>query len=276
VYGNRYGMRSEREEQFVKYSYPAEGAAKIHLIWTDSPSWITCWNDGNDFIRALRDESIEFVFCQHPGSRTTLCSPTSSCPSTPSWKKTTSASDVFSGQLDLPLPGAPLHRVPGRVGERLRDRLQDRRAPGTLGGVHGRDGIPRDHQAGYETSGCDKISWERPAGERLLRDPAGSRVGEDPSRPHPVLQGPKGHPLSTPPASWSSTPPACRALPEDPERPPVPHWVAQGESHQETRGTERAKKYPLLVVSNHPAGGALPARRRHLVSGAGDLQDPGS
>ncbi len=35
----------------------------------------------------------------------------------------------------------------------------------------------------------------------------------------------------------------------------MPHWIAEGESHQETIGTERSKKYPLLVMSNHPRWG---------------------
>ena len=32
----------------------------------------------------------------------------------------------------------------------------------------------------------------------------------------------------------------------------MPKWVAKGISHEETIGTERSKKYPLLVCSNHP------------------------
>jgi anaerobic selenocysteine-containing dehydrogenase len=35
----------------------------------------------------------------------------------------------------------------------------------------------------------------------------------------------------------------------------VPKWVAKGISHEETIGTERSKKYPLLVCSNHPRWG---------------------
>jgi anaerobic selenocysteine-containing dehydrogenase len=35
----------------------------------------------------------------------------------------------------------------------------------------------------------------------------------------------------------------------------VPKWIAQGETHEETLGTERSKKYPLLVMSNHPRWG---------------------
>ena len=36
------------------------------MIWTDSPCWITCWNDSNSFIKALRQPSLEFVMAQHP------------------------------------------------------------------------------------------------------------------------------------------------------------------------------------------------------------------
>ncbi len=44
-------------------------------------------------------------------------------------------------------------------------------------------------------------------------------------------------------------------FPDDPERPPVPKWIPKGISHEETIGTERSKKYPLLVMSNHPRWG---------------------
>jgi hypothetical protein len=29
-------------------------------------SWITCWNGGNDHIKAMRHPDIEFIFAQHP------------------------------------------------------------------------------------------------------------------------------------------------------------------------------------------------------------------
>jgi trimethylamine-N-oxide reductase (cytochrome c) len=64
-----WGCESEtadRTDQFVHYKYPAEGCSKIHMVWTDSPSWITCWNGGNDYVRAMRHPDIEFMFAQHP------------------------------------------------------------------------------------------------------------------------------------------------------------------------------------------------------------------
>jgi len=40
-------------------------------------------------------------------------------------------------------------------------------------------------------------------------------------------------------------------FPDDDERPPVPHWVEKGSGHDESISGERAKKYPLLIMSNH-------------------------
>ncbi len=41
-------------------------------------------------------------------------------------------------------------------------------------------------------------------------------------------------------------------FPDDKERPPYPKWIEKGPSHDERISSPRAKKYPLLFVSNHP------------------------
>jgi len=41
-------------------------------------------------------------------------------------------------------------------------------------------------------------------------------------------------------------------FPDDEERPPVPRWIPEGVTHQESRQSKRAGTYPLLLVSNHP------------------------
>jgi anaerobic selenocysteine-containing dehydrogenase len=64
---------------------------------------------------------------------------------------------------------------------------------------------------------------------------------------------PEGHPLSTPSGKIEFYATGlAEHFPDDPERPPVPKWIPAGETHQETLGTDRARKYPLLMVSNHP------------------------
>ena len=46
------------EDQFVEYTYPAKDCSEVHMIWTDTPCWITCWNDSNSYIKALRSPKI--------------------------------------------------------------------------------------------------------------------------------------------------------------------------------------------------------------------------
>ena len=65
-------------------------------------------------------------------------------------------------------------------------------------------------------------------------------------------EDPEKHPLKTPSGKiefYSQN--LAKHFPGDEERPPVPHWIPYGETHQESLLCERGKKYPLLTVSNH-------------------------
>ena len=55
-----------RENQFDTYQYPIIGAQGIHMIWTDTPCWTTCWNGGNSMVEALRSPKLECVVAQQP------------------------------------------------------------------------------------------------------------------------------------------------------------------------------------------------------------------
>ena len=65
-YGGKLMLFEDPEFQFIKTSYPAKGCSEIHMIWTDSPCFVTCCNDGNKFIEALKSSKIEFILAQHP------------------------------------------------------------------------------------------------------------------------------------------------------------------------------------------------------------------
>ena len=43
----------------------------------------------------------------------------------------------------------------------------------------------------------------------------------------------------------------AEAFPTDEERPPIPKWIEKGITHDERISSNRAKAYPLLVMSNH-------------------------
>ncbi|MBN1460054.1 MAG: molybdopterin-dependent oxidoreductase, partial [Armatimonadetes bacterium] len=256
-YGNRYGMRSARDDQFVKYKYPADGCSKIHMVWTDSPSWITCWNDGNNFIRAMRDKSIEFVLCQHPWIENDALFADVILPVNTKLEEDDIGSDVFSGQMNLLFPQPrcihPLgesfsdYEVVCRIAERL----------GLLEEYTGGMTVPEIIRSGYETSGhADAISWEEFNEKGYYVVPPAHDWESIPAGLVEFYEDPEKHPLSTPTGKleFCSTG-LAENFPDDDERPPVPKWIPKGPSHEETVGTERSKTYPLLVMSNHPRWG---------------------
>jgi molybdopterin guanine dinucleotide-containing S/N-oxide reductase-like protein len=255
-----YGNESElplREDQFVHYEYPAEGCSKLHMIWSDSPSWITCWNDGNNFIRAMRHPDIEFIFCQHPWLENDALFADVILPVNTKLEEDDIGSDIFSGQFDLLFLE---ERCVEPLGESYSDYQIVKMIADRLGmleeytGGRSEDDLIR---LGYDTSNVqDLISWDE------LNDKGYFVVPTDPdweSIPAGLIKfydDPKGNPLTTPTGllEFYSTG-LAEHFPDDEERPPVPKWVPYGETHQETLGTQRSKKYPLLVMSNHPRWG---------------------
>src|ERR1039458_10187181 len=44
---------AQTEDQFIKYTFPKEkDGSRLHMIWTDTPCLITCWNHSNWVIDA--------------------------------------------------------------------------------------------------------------------------------------------------------------------------------------------------------------------------------
>ena len=256
-HGNRYGMRSLAEEQFVKYKYPADGCSKIHMIWTDSPSWITSWNDGNNFVRAMRDESIEFIFAQHPWIEDDCHFADIILPVNTKLEEDDIGSDFFSGQMDLIYPSP---RCIDSLGESFSDyeivcKIADRL--GLLEEYTGGKTVQDLIKLGYETSGvADRISWEELNRKGYYVVPPDPQWEKIPAGMIKFYEDPEKHPLSTPTGKVEFYATGlAKHFPNDKERPPVPKWIPEGPSHQETIGTERSKKYPLLVMSNHPRWG---------------------
>jgi anaerobic selenocysteine-containing dehydrogenase len=63
---------------------------------------------------------------------------------------------------------------------------------------------------------------------------------------------PEANPLKTPSGKlefYSAR--LAEYFPDDHERPPSPRWIEKGESHDERLSSNRAREYPLLIISNH-------------------------
>jgi anaerobic selenocysteine-containing dehydrogenase len=252
-----WGCESEtadRKDQFVHYKYPADGCSKIHMVWTDSPSWITCWNSGNDYVRAMRHPDIEFMFAQHPWLENDCLLADIILPVNTKLEEDDIAGDIFSGQYNLLFPEhkciEPLaesysdYEVVCKIAERL----------GLLDKYTGGKSIPELIKYGWETSRCaDLINWEELNEKGYFVVPTADDWEDVPAGFYNFYKDPEKYPLSTPTGKLEFEATGLRKhFPDDLERPPVPKWVAKGISHEETIGTERSKKYPLLVCSNHP------------------------
>jgi trimethylamine-N-oxide reductase (cytochrome c) len=252
-----YGCESEtadRANQFEHYKYPADGCSKIHMVWTDSPSWITCWNSGNDYVRAMRHPDIEFMFAQHPWLENDCLLADIILPVNTKLEEDDIAGDIFSGQYNLLFPE---HRCIEPLGESYSDyeiavMLAERL--GLREEYTGGKSIPELIKHGYETSRCDDlIGWEELNEKGYYVVPTADNWEDVPAGFYNFYKDPQKHPLSTPTGKLEFESTAlAQHFPNDLERPAVPKWVARGISHEETIGTERSKRYPLLVCSNHP------------------------
>ena len=255
-----YGVESEtapRENQFVHYKYPADGCSKLHMVWTDSPSWITSWNCGNDYIRAMRHPDIEFMFAQHIWLENECLLADIILPVNTKLEEDDIAVDIFSGQYNLLFPE---HKCIEPLGESYSDyeivcKLAERL--GLLEEYTEGKSIPDWIKYGWEISRCaDLISWEELNEKGYYVVPTADNWEDVPAGFYEFYKDPEKHPLSTPTGKLEfEATGLLKHFPDDLERPPVPRWIAKGISHEETIGTERSKKYPLLVCSNHPRWG---------------------
>jgi len=255
-----WGCESEtadRKDQFVHYKYPADGCSKIHMVWTDSPSWITCWNTGNDYVRAMRHPDIEFMFAQHPWLENDCLLADIILPVNTKLEEDDIAGDIFSGQYNLLFPE---HKCIEPLGESFSDyeivcKIAERL--GLLEKYTGGKSIPELIKYGWETSRCsDLISWEKLNEKGYYVVPTADGWEDVPAGFYNFYKDPEKYPLSTPTGKLEfEATGLLKHFPSDLERPPVPKWIAKGISHEETIGTERSKKYPLLVCSNHPRWG---------------------
>jgi anaerobic selenocysteine-containing dehydrogenase len=247
-------LAAELEDQFTKYTYPAEGCSEIHMIWSDTPCWITCWNDSNSYIKALRSPKIEFMVAQHQWLENDCLFADIVLPVNTKFEEEDILADGGNGQFCV---AAYEKKCIEPVGESKSDYeivclLAERM--GLLEKYNGGLSVEERIKLGFETSGLQKVTTYEdfkekgyfviPTDPKWQTYPAGLRM---------FYEDPENYPLKTPSGKiefYSQN--LAKYFPEDKERPPVPHWIEKGESHDETVSSSRAKQYPLIMMSNHP------------------------
>ncbi|MFC1902176.1 molybdopterin-dependent oxidoreductase [Chloroflexota bacterium] len=253
-----YGSTSipaEVEDQFKKYTYPIpkeEGGTEIHMIWTDTPCRTTCWNDGNRTVEAHRSPKIECIVAQHPWLENDCLIADIILPANTKFEEEDFGVDKDSQFPSVFLEGKSIEPV----GESKSDYevvCEVAKKLGVYDGYTQGKTVPEWIRYGYENSGVqDMISWEELNEKSYFPIPTAPDWEKDPPGKRKFYEDPEANPLDTPSGKlefYSER--LARHFPDDKERPPSPQWIERSELHDERLSSERTKKYPLLLMSNH-------------------------
>ncbi|MDR0817367.1 MAG: molybdopterin-dependent oxidoreductase [Clostridiales Family XIII bacterium] len=256
-----WGLRTfcgPAEEQWVHYEFPFEGQSNIHMIWTDSPCMVTCWNDGFRIAKAFRDPSVEFIVAQQPWLENDCIMADIVLPVQTKFELEDICDDTGGGVVC-----SVYHEYPAcpPVGESLDDFDCVAEVARALG---------QEYYDAYTCNEKDKeriidLFYQGSVAEMDKDDlfhkkdmfpiPCNAEIQDFDKYP-PGLRSfyldPENNPLSTPTGKLEFTSTKIREMfPDDKERPPYPQWVESSELHDERVSSERAKTYPLLCMSNH-------------------------
>ena len=96
------------------------------------------------------------------------------------------------------------------------------------------------------------ISWEDFNQKGHFVYPIAPDWDKKPAGMFKFYQDPEANPLPTPSGKlefYSER--IAEVFPDDKERPPIPKWIEKSITHDERLSSDRARKYPLLQMSNH-------------------------
>jgi len=244
------------DDQFKKYTYPIpkeDGGTEIHMIWSDTPCRTTCWNGGNQTIEAFQSPKIECVVVQHQWLENDTLLADIILPVNTKLEEQDFGIDRNAQFYSIFLEGKSIEPV----GESKSDYEIVCEVAKKLGlyeeYIQGKT-VEEWIEFGYTHSGVQElVSWEELKEKGYYVVPTAPDWEKDPAGLTKFYEDPEANPLETPSGKlefYSER--LARYFPDDDERPPVPHWVEKSEMHDERLSSDRTKKYPLLLMSNHP------------------------
>jgi len=260
------------EDQFVKYTYPIpadKGGTEVHLLWSEKPCNTGCWNWGYGFIDAVRSPKVECYVTNHQWLENDCLFADLVLPISSNIEEDDIGGGTFLSPTTMvtykkhgiePLGESKSDEEVAREVAKKLEKLGGRYAGLFAKYTEGKT-IEQWIKFGYENSGvAEKISWDD-LQKKGYYVPA---IDWTPSllpwekRTDPMklfYDDPVKNPLKLPSGKlefYSQR--IADTFPDDKERGPFPTWVEGGPgwTHDERISGERAKKYPLLVISNHP------------------------
>ncbi|WP_165253235.1 molybdopterin-dependent oxidoreductase [Adlercreutzia sp. ZJ304] len=241
--------------QFDKFTFPKnEGDPYLHMIWTDSPCWSTCWNGGNSFLKAITSESLEFVLVQHPWFENDCLFADLILPTNTKFEERDVDHDADWG-------GPNALYVEEQCIEPYGESVSDWEAVCLIAD---KLGVLEEYTGGRDVAGCieatfngagagNYIKYDKFLEQEYVLAPFLKDWKEEPPGFRLFYDDPENFPLATPSGKLEVySPHLAEYFPDDKERMPYPHYIEEGPSHQESRRGKRAEKYPFLMVSNHP------------------------
>ena len=246
------------KDQFVKYTYPIpaeKGGTEIHMIWTDNPCRLTCWNNAYRTIDAYCSPKIECIVAQHPWLENDTVFADIILPTNTKLEEEDIA--LFN------MGGSPFRGlvIEDQAIEPVGESVSDYEAVGEVAKKMGlyeqyTDGmtVKEKIKLGFELTQLDQlISWDKFKENKYYVVPTDPDWESSPAGLKRFYEDPEKYPLETPSGKlefYSRR--LAEFFPDDQERPPSPRWIEKGPSHDERLSSQRAKQYPFLLVSNHP------------------------
>ena len=255
IYGSSDQMEVV-EDQFKHYVYPLPGKQEIHMLWSDTPCFSTCWNDANFFHRTMQMEKIEFILIQHPWLENDCLFADIILPVNTKYEEEDIGADHWPVQYNcVYLEEKAIEprgesktdwEIVGEIAKRM--GLYEKYSEGKT--------LQQWIKTGFDGSGMEKAgicTWEQIQEKKYCVVPTDPDWEKIPAGMIEFYKDPEKYPMSTPSGKlefYSER--LAKNFPDDIERPPVPHWVEKSDFHDERISSERVRAYPLLVISNHP------------------------
>jgi trimethylamine-N-oxide reductase (cytochrome c) len=260
----------ENAEQFKEYNYPAPaeaGGTKCHLLWSEKPCTMNCWNGGFSFQQAIRSPEVECFITNHQWIENDsffadLILPVTTC---------VEERDSVGGSsiVDIKFAG-----MPDRACDIVGESMSDYQIAIEIAKRFGVDenitlGMTEEEWLQYAVENspiAGEVSYEELSQKGYYVPKIDPNWQDMTPGMRNFYEDPEQFPLDTPTGKlefWSDA--LANNFPDDPERLPMATWfiggpASEGWTHDETRLGERAKAYPLLLVAN-------PARFRVHVQG---------
>ncbi|MDR1184526.1 MAG: molybdopterin-dependent oxidoreductase [Coriobacteriales bacterium] len=247
------------EDQLTEYNYPApsdQGGGEFHMLWSEKPCNMGCWNGGFNYQDAMRNPKVEFYVTNHQWIENDslfcdLILPVTSC---------VEENDDVGASMVVPLRYHALN-------EAAIDPIGESKSDYEIGielakrfGVEGNltMGMSEDEWFEYAFGNSDlpqEIDWETMKEKVYYIPKVDPEWKNMPRGMQNFYENPETYPLDTPSGKiefWSQA--LADTFPDDMERQPMARWMiggseSEGWTHDETRLGEKAKEYPLLICS---------------------------